>query len=50
MQQVFDYYYDENIIKKTSEVKFRNETGQDGGGLTKEMFTLFWKQVIKKLF
>lgn len=45
VSELLNYYEDVNITEKNLSVSFRDEVGVDGGGLTKELFNLFFKQV-----
>jgi hypothetical protein len=43
-------YRDETILNCKLHVEFTGEPGDDFGGLTKEMFTVFWNEVTRQLF
>ena len=43
-------YKDKNVANKTLCVEFIGEHGVDSAGLTKELFTCFWRDVSKDLF
>jgi len=45
VEQLLELYKtsDMELIRKKIKVTFRNEEGDDFGGLTKEIFTIFWE-------
>ncbi len=45
MSKVLDLYKSNDILQGRLHVKFEGEDGFDLGGLTRELFTLFWTQV-----
>ncbi|XP_050516606.1 uncharacterized protein LOC126891472 [Diabrotica virgifera virgifera] len=45
VHEMFKYYKDESIVEKNLSVIFEGEMGIDGGGLTKELFNLFFKKI-----
>ncbi|KAF5276323.1 hypothetical protein FQR65_LT16424 [Abscondita terminalis] len=44
MAQMLELYKNETLHQKSLKVVFKDEIGLDYGGLTKELFTVFWKQ------
>ncbi len=48
--QLLDLYKDENIVNGRLHVIFEGEEGIDAGGLSRELFTLFWGRVTRELF
>ena len=50
MDDVFELYKDKNIANKKLSVEFVGEPGIDFDGLTKELFTSFWREVFNNLF
>ncbi|KAK4883437.1 hypothetical protein RN001_006756 [Aquatica leii] len=45
IHEMLNYYKDESITQKNLSVFFKDEDGIDGGGLTKELFNLFFKGI-----
>ncbi|KAF5275901.1 hypothetical protein FQR65_LT04140 [Abscondita terminalis] len=43
-REMFNYYEDRTITEKRLSVSFKDEVGLDSGGLTKELFSLFFKE------
>lgn len=43
LETLLQFYEDESVVFKKIKVSFINETGDDFGGLTKELFTKFWE-------
>lgn len=48
--QVFELYNDATVVNKKLIVNFVGEVGVDGGGLTKEMFSLFFSTIENTFF
>ncbi|KAK4882299.1 hypothetical protein RN001_005618 [Aquatica leii] len=48
--EMFNIYTDKSIVTKRLSVIFSNELGVDGGGLTKELFNIFFKEIESKYF
>lgn len=49
-QEMISLYKDEEIVNKKLNVEFLGESGAEAGGLTKEVFHLFWKDSENKFF
>ncbi|CAG9815522.1 unnamed protein product [Phaedon cochleariae] len=47
---LFKFYSEENVTEKRLLVTFTDEIGVDGGGLTKEMFNLFFSEIEDRFF
>lgn len=50
VNDVLTLYEDHECCTKRLKVTFEGEEGEDMGGLTKEMMTIFWKEVTKEYF
>lgn len=50
VEQLINFYADEMVTEKKIRVTFTNETGVDGGGLTKELFNLFFQKAETEFF
>lgn len=50
VSNMFEYYKDPTVVDKTPIVSFNNETGADAGGLTKEVFSIFFLEIEKLYF
>lgn len=44
LSEMLHLYKNEQLVQKSVQVIFKGEIGVDYGGLTKELFTEFWKQ------
>ena len=50
LTDVLELYGTADILSKSLKISFDGETGDDFGGLTKEMFTYFWSEAYKSYF
>lgn len=50
IEEMLRLYKDETIVQKKVKVTFKDELGLDYGGLTKELFSEFWKKIIPEFF
>lgn len=47
---MLQFYSDPSVLNSKLHVEFLGEPGDDFGGLTKEVFTLFWREATKTFF
>jgi len=50
IEEMLTLYKDETIVQKKIKVAFKDELGLDYGGLTKELFSEFWKKIMPEFF
>lgn len=50
IEEMLTLYKDETIVQKNIKVTFKDELGLDYGGLTKELFSEFWKKIMPEFF
>ncbi|CAH0563045.1 unnamed protein product [Brassicogethes aeneus] len=50
LEEMLQLYEDETIVQKMIKVTFENEQGLDFGGLTKELFSVFWEKCVLEFF
>lgn len=44
---MFEFYKNEDLLSQQLHVEFLGEPGIDAGGLSKELFTIFWKTILE---
>ena len=47
---LLELYKDQNVASKTLDVTFEGEPGVDCNGLTRDLLTSFWRDILKDLF
>lgn len=50
IEEMLTLYKDETIIQRKIKVTFKDKLGLDYGGLTKELFSEFWKKIMPEFF
>lgn len=50
IEKMLTLYKDETIVQKKIKVAFKDKLGLDYGGLTKELFSEFWKKIMPEFF
>ena len=50
LDELLELYKDESVTQNRLHVEFLEEPGDDFGGLTKELYTIFWGEATKELF
>ncbi|KAF5308924.1 hypothetical protein FQR65_LT00006 [Abscondita terminalis] len=50
VQEMFEHYKDENLPTQRPQIIFEHETGADCGGLTKEVYTIFFSKIEESYF
>ncbi|XP_021351424.1 uncharacterized protein LOC110449116, partial [Mizuhopecten yessoensis] len=49
-EDLMDLYKDPGVLQHRLGVTFAGESGEDAGGLTKDLFSTFWEQACSRLF